>query len=254
MSNWKNIIVVPCYNEAARLRTSAFCEFARGNRDSRVLFIDDCSVDDTQKVLRAMQREIGTQIGILSLPQNMGKAEAVRVGMEAALAEGPLYAGFWDADLATPLDAISQFRAVLEQCPEVLLVLGSRVRLLGRTIRRSPLRHYVGRTFATAASIALRLPVYDTQCGAKLFRAVPAVSDLFLDPFISRWAFDVEVIARLLHSHQRLSSDERIALFYELSLRRWEDVPGSKVRAIDFPRSMLDLLRIHWRYLRGSAK
>lgn len=254
MSNWKDIIVVPCYNEANRLQVSAFCEFAHGNSDTRLLFIDDCSIDDTQNVLRAMQSEVGPQIGIISLPQNMGKAEAVRRGMVAALAEGPLYAGFWDADLATPLDAISQFREVLEDRPEVLMVLGSRVQLLGRTIRRSPFRHYVGRAFATAATIALRIPVYDTQCGAKLFRAVPAVNNLFFDPFMSRWVFDVEVIARLLHRYQQLSSDERIAMFYELPLRCWEDVPGSKVRAMDFPRSILGLLRIHWRYMRGSAK
>ena len=254
MSEWKNIIVVPCYNKAARLCTSAFREFARGNRDSRVLFVDDCSVDGTQEVLHAMQREMGTQISILSLPKNMGKSEAVRVGMEAALAENPLYAGYWDADLATPLDAIIQFRAVLEQHPKVLLVLGSRVRLLGHTIRRSLFRHCVGRVFATAASMALRLPVYDTQCGAKLFRAVSPVSELFSEPFMSRWAFDVEIIARLMHRNQQVSSDERMAQFYEFPLRHWEDVAGSKVRAMDFPRSMLDLFRIRQRYLRASEK
>jgi glycosyltransferase involved in cell wall biosynthesis len=224
----------------------------RRNGDTRLLFVNDCSVDDTQKELRALESELGPQISVLSLPQNMGKAEAVRAGMQAALADRPLYAGFWDADLSTPLEAISEFRSIMEERPDVVLVLGSRVRLLGRSIRRSPLRHYVGRVFATAASMALRLPVYDTQCGAKLFRAGPAVNDLFRDPFLSRWAFDVEVIARLLRSKQRLSSDERMAQFYELPLKTWEDVPGSKVRALDFPRSILDLLRIHWRYFRGS--
>jgi glycosyltransferase involved in cell wall biosynthesis len=224
----------------------------RRNGDTRLLFVDDCSVDDTQKELRALESELGPQVGVLSLPQNMGKAEAVRAGMLAALADGPRYAGFWDADLSTPLQAISEFRSILEERPEVVLVLGSRVRLLGRSIRRSPLRHYAGRVFATAASMALRLPVYDTQCGAKLFRAGPTVNDLFRDPFLSRWAFDVEVIARLLRNKQRLSSQERMAQFYEMPLTTWEDVPGSKVRVMDFPRSILDLLRIHWRYFRGS--
>jgi glycosyltransferase involved in cell wall biosynthesis len=251
-TGWKSIIVIPCYNEAARLSRSAFAEFARRHPDIRLLFVDDCSVDGTANELRAMAAEIGTQIGVLSLPENRGKAEAVRAGMQVALTERPLYLGFWDADLSTPLEAIPEFCAVLDAQPVVVLVLGSRVRLLGRTIRRTPLRHYVGRVFATAASLALRLPVYDTQCGAKLFR-VSALSGLFDHPFMSRWAFDVEVMARLLHRSNNLSSEERIAQFYELPLHRWEDVPGSKVRAMDFPRSLLDLLRIHRRYMKGSA-
>jgi glycosyltransferase involved in cell wall biosynthesis len=250
--SWNNIIVIPCYNEAARLNRGAVVEFARRNTDTRLLFVDDCSVDDTLNQLRAVEAEIGPQIGVLSLPENRGKAEAVRAGMLAALAEDPRYVGFWDADLSTPLEAISEFCRVLEEQPAVVLVLGSRVRLLGRAIRRTPLRHYVGRVFATAASLALRLPVYDTQCGAKLFRA-SAVNGLFNDPFLSRWAFDVEVMARLLQREQQLSIDERIAQFYELPLQRWDDVPGSKVRAMDFPRSILDLLRIHKRYMRGST-
>jgi glycosyltransferase involved in cell wall biosynthesis len=250
--DWNNIIVVPCYNEAARLRASAFGEFAAANPDTRLIFVDDCSVDSTVDVLRAIQSEVGSQIDVISLSRNMGKAEAVRAGMQAALEQEPLFAGFWDADLATPLDAVPQFRQILEQRPHVDLVLGSRVRLLGRTIQRSFLRHIIGRVFATAASTALRLPVYDTQCGAKLFRAGPRVRDLFAEPFISRWAFDVEVIARLLHSDPRLTTREWTTRFYELPLTRWEDVDGSKVRPLDFPRSMLDLLRIHRRYMRAS--
>ena len=110
----------------------------------------------------------------------------------------PTLVGFFDADLATPLGAIDDFLAVLRDRPEVEFVLGSRVMLMGRDIRRKATRHYFGRVFATAVSHALDLPVYDTQCGAKILRANAATATLFDPPFRSPWIFDVELIARYL--------------------------------------------------------
>jgi GT2 family glycosyltransferase len=56
---------------------------------------------------------------------NMGKAEAVRQGMLAAFAGGAELAGYWDADLATPLDAIGDFVSALDSDPGVDVVLGA---------------------------------------------------------------------------------------------------------------------------------
>src|SRR5215471_4433212 len=70
--------------------------------------------------------------------------------------------GFWDADLAAPLDAIRDILGTFDRHPQVELVMGSRVKLLGRSIERSAARHYLGRVFATLALNVLDLSVYDT--------------------------------------------------------------------------------------------
>ena len=88
--------------------------------------------------------------------------------------------------------------------------------------------------------MALALPVYDTQCGAKLFRATPLVARVFEEPLLARWVFDVEIIARYMALDPRGPAAIEAALF-ELPLTRWAHVPGSKVGPLDFARAALDL-------------
>jgi hypothetical protein len=182
---------------------------------------------------------------VLHLEANRGKAEAVRAGMLAELEDAPDYVGFWDADLATPLVELPRFVDVLDRQQAVQMVFGARVRLLGRDISRRPSRHYVGRIGATLISSTLGLAVYDTQCGSKLFRATPDLRDLFAQPFLSRWIFDVEIIARFV---QRLGHDAAAHAIYELPLLAWRDVHGSKVKPRDYFRGLRDLWKIHRAY------
>jgi len=180
------------------------------------------------------------RFALLSLTQNMGKAEAVRQGMLSAFAMNAQMAGYWDADLATPLDVIPAFEQILIEKPGCDIVMGSRVRLLGRSITRKPARHYLGRLFATAASMALGMAVYDTQCGAKLLRVCPVTCGLFATPFSSRWIFDVEILLRLA-AESRKAGIEPEARSYELPLETWHDMNGSKLRPADFAHAILDL-------------
>jgi len=243
------VIVVPCYNEARRLPVADFQQFL-DLPGAELLLVDDGSTDNTVEVLRGVCAGHEGRAGLLECGKNRGKAEAVRRGMRAALEGGAAYAGFWDADLATPLHDIAEFLAVLEARPEIDMVFGSRVKLLGRKVERHAVRHYLGRVFATAASMVLRMPVYDTQCGAKIFRAVPATASLFDVPFCSRWVFDVEILARYIRKLG--SSSAAAARIYEFPLMVWRDVAGSKVKPGDFFVAFRDIVRIYWKYMRGA--
>jgi hypothetical protein len=128
------------------------------------------------------------------------------------------------------------------------MVFGARVRLLGRSVRRSPIRHYLGRAFSTAASLALGVGVYDTQCGSKLFRASREIMSLFQTPFSSRWIFDVEIVARLAAARRGTGRPQVDELVYEFPLHEWRDVAGSKVKPRDFARAFFELAAITRRY------
>ncbi len=240
-------LVVPCYNEEKRLPVETFRKFAIDGADLTFLFVDDGSTDGTAAVLANLRREDPSRFAVLTLEQNSGKAEAVRLGMMAAMERGPEIVGFWDADLATPLSEIQQFLDVFAQKAGVVMVFGARVRLLGRNISRRESRHYFGRIGATLISRTLGLAVYDTQCGAKLFRVDDTLRQILSTPFRSRWIFDVEIIARLVRLRGRDAAAQAI---YELPIREWRDVHGSKVKSRDFIRALRDLWKIRGAYKR----
>jgi len=243
-------IVIPCYNEASRLKQDEFRRYLAASPQVSLVFVNDGSTDHTLEILESLKAGMPAQIDVLDKKVNAGKGEAVRSGLLRAIQSGAPYVGFWDADLATPLNAIGDLLGVLLSQPEVNIVLGSRVRLLGRNIERRAARHYLGRIFATCVSLVLDLPVYDTQCGAKLFRVTPEIQQVFEEPFSSRWIFDVELLARYVTLNGLTSSRS----IYEFPLYCWRDVPGSRLRSRDFLRAARELANIRRRYFRSKRQ
>src|SRR5688572_24177945 len=180
-------LVVPCWNEEARLDESEFHAALDADRDLALTFVDDGSTDRTRGVLLSMASARPERIAVVGLASNVGKGEAVRAGLRAVLATAPAYAGWWDADLATPLAEVRRLRAALDARPGTFLAMGARVRMLGTSIERRALRHYAGRIVATRIARTLGVATYDTQCGAKLFRVDAMPAGLFDDPFETRW-------------------------------------------------------------------
>jgi dolichyl-phosphate beta-glucosyltransferase len=242
---------VPCFNEAQRLDTQAFADMAAVG-DVRLIFVDDGSTDDTPRVLEALVAACHGRAQTLKLVKNSGKAEAVRQGLLLAIAQGATEVGFLDADLATPPEELRRLLAILHEKPETQVLIAARVRLLGNAVERKAMRHYLGRIFATAASLTLALHIYDTQCGAKLFRVTPSLAAALAEPFVSRWIFDVELLGRLAWGGPGAPPLPQSA-FSEVPLQIWHDVAGSKLRPGHFIRAAGDLAQI-WLRLRARQQ
>ena len=247
----KTWLVVPCYNEGSRLNGPAFLDFLGKHPAVRLCFVNDGSRDNTEEVLQSLAQSTPGRVVALRLERNSGKAEAVRRGVLHVLSLEPsAYVGYWDADLATPLHELLRFFAVAAEYPEAQMLLGCRLKRLGATVTRHWQRHLLGRVYATLVSNILRLPVYDTQCGAKLLRSDLAAA-VFAAPFLSRWCFDVELLAQVALREGVQQASSRII---EVPLREWQDVGGSKVRPRDMVAVALDLWRIFRRYHRALGE
>jgi len=241
VSEWRNAVVVPCYNEAERLVTTEFLELA--SVTGSLLFVDDGSTDSTPVILGEIASRDPDRISVLAVGGNVGKGEAVRRGLLEVLQGDVDAVGFLDADLATPVSEFARLCEVLSGRPELDAVIGARVGLSGHDIVRRRSRHYIGRLYATGASLVLAREVYDTQCGAKVFRATPSLRRSLAEPFTDRWSFDVELLGRLLADGQ--------STLLEVPLERWSEVPGSKLGFRESLVAAWSLVSV-WRRLRGS--
>lgn len=236
-------IIIPCYNEASRMKKEDFIRFASEHPQINFLFVNDGSTDNTLAVLEHLAKQ-HPNMHYLDVQPNGGKAEAVRKGMMYTVQNlFSDFIGFWDADLATPLFEINNFVHNIQR-KDFDIVTGLRLMRLGADVKRKSSRHYLGRCFATTAAIALKLPVYDTQCGAKLYKA-SIVSALFSEPFITRWLFDVELLARY---KKVFGIEQAINKIYEYPVLAWEDVNGSQVKTKDFFKAPYELWKIIRKY------
>lgn len=250
MDSFRTVIVIPCYQEAARLAPGLFADYLRDHTDTGFVFVDDGSTDGSAALLDELAGRYPRSIAVLHNETNLGKGEAVRRGVLHALDRAEVL-GYWDADLSTPLQAIDELRqALLDNGAH--LVMGARVKITGHRIVRKPWRHYPGRVFATLASLVIGHAFYDTQCGAKLFTR-DCAARCFARPFLSRWCFDIELLLRLLRSYGIDSVDGANAGLIEYPLREWIDDGDTRLTPWDVPRMAVDLGRIYVAYrLRGD--
>lgn len=236
-------IVIPCYNEANRLPVSQFHRFLPLNPKVVIFFVNDGSHDKTKQVLTNLKIQFSKQVEILSLSQNQGKANAVLQGVTKVLKEQRFQkVAYLDADLATPLEECIRLSNCVNE--KIVMVFGSRVLKLDNQIKRKWYRFILGRVVATAISKTLKISVYDSQCGCKIFE-IHTAEKVFDRPFISKWLFDVEIFFRMIGIFGRRQIQDHLM---EVPLKVWVDTPDSRVSPLYFFKLWWDLFKISKKY------
>lgn len=234
-------IVVPAYNEAARLPASLprIVEFCERRGGAEVLIVDDGSRDRTAEVVSEYARKYSF-LKLLRNPGNRGKGYSVRHGM---LKAGGAWMLSTDADLSSPLEEIHKLEEAVAKTGAVVAI-GSRAldrSLIG--VHQAAFREWGGRVFNLVMRAATGLPFKDTQCGFKLFRR-DAAQVIFSRQLLDGFGFDVEdlVIARV---HGLKVVEVPVV---------WNNVEGTKVGALSGVRAFSDLAVVRWNQLLGRYR
>jgi dolichyl-phosphate beta-glucosyltransferase len=210
-------VVIPAYNESTRLPETLreTVRFLAGTPwRSRVLVVDNGSVDGTAGAAAEIAAEVDgsgrVAVDVIGCSRP-GKGAAVRRGILAGRA--PLV-GFFDADLATPLDTLPAAIAALRG--GAAAAIASRHVPGASFVETQPFTRRLGGHVFRTLSGALVAGVADTQCGFKFFQR-PVVTAALVRTRTTGFAFDVE----LLHRIQRDGGE-----VVELPLA-WTDRAGS---------------------------
>ena len=235
-------IVVPAYNEGARLGTSLHAILAYLNSypaQTELIVVDDGSSDETADIARAeLANSQQVHASVISYRLNLGKGRAVRLGLLASRGSIGL---FTDADLSTPITEAPKLIEPIES-NECDVAFGSRAldrSLIG--VHQPWRREQGGRIFNLAVRLATGLPFWDTQCGFKAFR-MSLCRPLVEGATIDRFGFDVELLYVAYRAGLRLK---------EVPVR-WDHAEGSKVNvASDSFRMLSEVGRIRQQARRG---
>jgi len=231
-------IIIPAYNEAARLPASLekIAAFLRNQTYSaEIIVVENGSTDDTLELCRALQPRIAN-LSVLHEEQR-GKGWAVRQGMRAAKGE---FRFICDADLSMPIEELPRFfPPLLKDAP---VAIASREAPGARRYNEPEYRHIIGRIFNWMVRLIVLPGLQDTQCGFKCFRADVA-EQVFPLVGITGWTFDVEA----LFIARRLGY-----AITEIAIP-WYYNAHSNIRVLrDSLHMGTDLLKIRWNALTGK--
>ncbi|HLY60760.1 MAG TPA: dolichyl-phosphate beta-glucosyltransferase [Terriglobia bacterium] len=234
-------IVIPAYNEAARIgntleKVLQYCE--SGSRPTELVIVDDGSTDSTPELLKDFQKR-WPATRILRNEPNRGKGFSVRRGVLEAQGEFVLFS---DADLSAPIEETDRLLAAMDSL-QADAVVGSRAinrQLIG--IHQPIFRELSGRFFNLCVRLSTGLKIHDTQCGLKLFRRASTRRAFELQR-VDGFGFDPELLFLI---------ERRGGKIVEVPVR-WDNNPATKVRFLhDATKMFFDLVALRWRAATGK--
>jgi len=233
------LLVVPAFNEEKRLQPTNFLRLCRES-ELDILFIDDGSTDQTVEILKSLS-STSPKIKFLSLEYNSGKGNAVWFGFRKGTELGYSYIGFVDSDSSCcSKDIINGLNLILSD-PDLSVVSGARVLLVGSNIQRSNFRKWISRIMATVLSIITKIDFYDPQSPCKWYRVDNQFKAVVGKNPQTKWFAELELVMRL---RPLRSTPLKIQ---EFALSEWSDVANSKLSILHFPsviKQLYTLLRI----------
>jgi len=251
----KTGLIIPCYNEASRLKEEVFIKFILDVNDYHLCFVNDGSTDNTLELLKKIKTYKPEKVSVIDIKKNTGKASAVRAGMRYLFhMEDVAYAGYIDADLSTNFEDFEALVNTIKKEERVSVVFGSRSKQKNDNIKKDPFRKLFSTIIKYMVAFILKLPIKDTQCGAKVFRRnmIPLV---YNTPFLCKWLFDVEIFIRL---KKYFGAREIMNRIIEQPLMRWEHVEDSKLGikdAIQIPYKLFTIWMFYnWKELLNIQK
>lgn len=236
----KYSIIIPAYNEAARLgktldRVLAYVASKRW--DAEIIVVNDGSRDRTPDLV-CEYAKANSCLRLIENPGNQGKGYSVRNGMLNAKGEILLFS---DADLSSPIEEAPKLFAALAAGADV--AIGSRwLRPETQTQRQSPLRQFYGRLYNLILRLLLGLNFKDTQCGFKAFTNA-AAQKIFPPQRIERWGFDPELLYLARKAGLKV---------VEVPVA-WAHVEGTRISPLrDGMRMFGEVLKIRWNAVTGK--
>ncbi len=174
-------IIVPAYNSAIFLDTT-LKGILQKYPAAKIVVVDDGSVDKTG------EKALALGVSCLVHERNLGKGAALMTGLTWARKQGWKWAVTMDADGQHDISDLESFRVT--PCTDKTAILVGRRSIRGTSM---PLHRRFSNYLTTCViSLLASKPVYDAQCGYRMYRL--DVLDKLVFPIQGRFEWEAQVL------------------------------------------------------------